>query len=148
MYATDDGLLSGPGDRLLAVTPGGHFGWPYWRSRGCADCPAARADLTITPDLLTFPDFSLPRGLTVYTGTQFPSNLFGSLFVTLWNGTPEAQRVVRIDPRDPRLGTPDFVPEPFITGLIRPVDVAVAPDGTLVVADFIYGHVWRVKYTG
>jgi Glucose / Sorbosone dehydrogenase len=148
LYATDDGLLTGQGDRLLAVMPGAHYGWPYWTTRGCDGCPVKRADITISADLLTFPDYSLPRGLTVYTGNQFPANLFGSLFVTLWNGTPEAQRVVRIDPHDPRLGTPDFVPEPFITGLIRPVDVTVAPDGTLVVADFIYGHVWRVRYVG
>jgi len=24
--------------------------------------------------------------------------------------------------------------------------VVVAPDGSLVIADFIYGHVWRVSY--
>jgi glucose/arabinose dehydrogenase len=26
------------------------------------------------------------------------------------------------------------------------VDVALSPDGALVVADFIYGHVWRIVY--
>jgi hypothetical protein len=24
----------------------------------------------------------------------------------------------------------------------------MAPDGSLLVADFVYGHVWRVTYTG
>lgn len=148
LYATDDGLVAGLGDRLLNVVMGGHYGWPYWRSRGCADCPPTRAGLSIGADLLRFPDFSLPRGLTVYTGSQFPANLFGSVFVTLWNGTPDAQRVVRIDPYDPMITSEDYQPEPFVTGLIRPVDVVVAPDGALVVADFIYGHVWRVRYTG
>ena len=56
------------------------------------------------------------------------------------------QRVIRIDPR--RVGDDDYAPEAFVTGLIRPVDVAVAPDGSLVVADSVYGHVWRVVYTG
>lgn len=146
-YATDNGLLSGPGDRLVAIVQGANYGWPYWRARGCVDCPPS-PNVPISADLLTFPDFTLPRGLVAYTATQFPTNFFGSLFVTLWNGTETAQRVVRIDPRDPRLGTPEYVPEAFVTGLIRPVDVVVAPDGSLVIADFIYGHIWRVRYTG
>jgi hypothetical protein len=147
-YATDNGIIAGPGDRVVALNQGAHYGWPFWRTRGCADCPLSRADLDITPDLVTFPNFTLPRGLVAYTGKQFPANYFGSLFVALWNGTPDAQRIVRIDPRDPRLGREDYVPEPFMTGLIRPVDVIVAPDGSLVVADFIYGHVWRISYQG
>ncbi|MEO8612307.1 MAG: PQQ-dependent sugar dehydrogenase [Chloroflexota bacterium] len=148
LYATDNGVIAGPGDRLVALTQGAHYGWPYWRTRGCDECPLSRADLTYAPDLLAFPNFTLPRGLVAYSGTQFPANYFGSLFVTLWNGAANAQRIVRIDPHDPNLGSADYVPEAFMTGLIRPVDVVVAPDGSLVVADFIYGHVWRVSYTG
>jgi glucose/arabinose dehydrogenase len=147
-YATDSGLNTGPGDRLLAINEGAHYGWPYWRGRGCDECPPTRPLLDIAPDLVTFPDYSLPRGLVAYTGAQFPANLFDNLFVVLWNGTPYAQRVVRIDPNDPRLGDEDYTPEPFVTGLIRPIDVTVAPDGSLVVADFVYGHVWRVRYAG
>ncbi|NWF67811.1 MAG: PQQ-dependent sugar dehydrogenase [Chloroflexi bacterium] len=147
-YATDNGLLSGPGDRLLALTPGGHYGWPYWRNRGCADCPLLRADITYQPDLLRFPDYTLPRGLVAYTAMQFPQNYFNTLFVALWNGREGAQRIVNIDPRAPSIGAEGYVPTPFVTGLIRPVDVALAPDGALVVADFIYGHIWRVSYIG
>lgn len=146
MYTTDNGLLGGPGDRLLRLEQGNHYGWPYWRTRGCEDCPITPPDLTeIMPDLLTFADYSTPRGLLAYSGTQFPVNYFDSLFVVLWNGTPDGQRIVHIDPRTV---TADSVPEPFVTGLIRPADVALAPDGSLVVADFIYGHIWRVRYTG
>jgi glucose/arabinose dehydrogenase len=147
LYATDQGIVEGPGDRLLKIDRGAFYGWPYYRNRGCAECPP-RAAQVITPDLYTFPDYSLPRGLAAYTGSQFPAHLFGSLFVVLWNGTPNGQRVVRLDPKDWRLGREDYTPEPFITGLIRPVDVTLAPDGALVVADFIYGHVWRVTYGG
>jgi glucose/arabinose dehydrogenase len=145
-YATDSGLVTGQGDRLLAVDEGAHYGWPYWRARGCAACPLEPSRLDVMPDLFTFPDLSLPRGLVAYTGSQFPANYFGSLFVALWNGTSDAQRIVCIDPHDPRLGTEDYTPEPFVTGLIRPIDVTIAPDGSLVVADFIYGHVWRISY--
>lgn len=147
-YATDDGIVAGSGDRLLALTAGAHYGWPYWQSRGCTECPVRPAQLDIQPDLVTFPDNSTPRGLVVYTGTQFPANFFNTLLVVLWNGTPEGQRIVWIDPHDPRLGRDDYAPQPFMTGLIRPVDVTLAPDGALVVADFIYGHLWRVRYAG
>lgn len=150
-YATDNGLLDGPGDRLLAIQAGGHYGWPYWRTRGCEACPLNNPGINILPDLLRFPDYTLPRGLVAYTGQQFPENIFNSVFVALWHNTPNAQRIVRIDPAaiptDPEL-LAQYTPEPFVTGLIRPVDVVIAPDGSLVVADFIYGHVWRVSYTG
>lgn len=148
LYVTDIGLVTGQGDRLLQVDEGQNFGWPYYRLRGCADCPPTRGQLEIAPDWLRLPDYSLPHGLTVYQGAQFPQNFDNTLFVTLWNGTPQAQRVLWIDPRNPAVGSEDYQPMPFMTGLLRPSDVVVAPDGSLLVADYIYGHVWRVRYTG
>lgn len=151
LYATDNGLLDGIGDRILRVNRAGHYGWPYYRERGCSECPPTDFSLNLQPDLLTLPDYTLPRGLTVYTASQYPRELFNSLFVALWNGTENAQRIIRLDPRtvptDPEV-LATFTPEPFMTGLIRPVDVVIAPDGALVVVDSIYGHVWKVSYTG
>lgn len=147
LYATDNGLLNGPGDRLLAVEEGAHYGWPYYRERGCDNCPTIPPGLDVAPDLLDLPNRTLPRGITVYTATQFPEDMFGDLFVAFWNGTENAQRIVRIAPGDiPANG--QYTPQPFMTGLIRPIDVIVAPDGALVVADYIYGHVWSVRYEG
>jgi glucose/arabinose dehydrogenase len=150
-FATDQGMVNGLGDRLLGLDAGAHYGWPYWRTRFCEGCPIKPAGLTIAPDLVNFPPLSIPRGLVAYTGAQFPANMFDSLFVVLWNGTEHAQRVVRLDPL--ALARPDEngeapVGEPFVTGLIRPIDVTIDPDGALVVADFIYGHIWRVRYVG
>lgn len=149
MYASDNGLLNGFGDRLLLVRPGGHYGWPYYRNAGCDNCPPLPPTLQPDPALLWLPRYTLPRGMVAYSGRQFPANMFDSLFVTFWNGIEGGQRVVRIDPRaiptDPE-ALAEYVPEAFVTGLIRPVDVVVAPDGSLVVADFIYGHIWRVSY--
>lgn len=145
-YATDQGLVSGQGDRLLAISERRHYGWPYWRTRACEQCPARPSGLDIEPDVFAFPPFSIPRGLVAYTGTQFPANMYNGVFVVLWNGTEDAQRVVLFSALS--LTGREPVPEPFVTGLIRPIDVTIAPDGSLVVADFIYGHVWRVRYEG
>lgn len=148
LFVTDNGMVSGAGDRLLVVEEGAHYGWPYWRNRGCEACPIpwSNQDFDFRMDLWNFPDYTLPRGVVAYLGDQFPSNLFNNLFVALWHNAEHGQRVVRIDPNQIMLQGADYTPEPFITGLIRPVDVTVAPDGALVVADFIYGHVWAVYY--
>lgn len=147
LYATDDGLLTGLFDRLLKVDKGSHYGWPFWRLTGnCDECPYPPNYFQPAPDLIDFPPYTRPRGLVVYQGAQFPANMFDNLFVTLWNKTDAGgQRVIRVDPQ--RLGQPDYQPEAFVTGLIRPIDVTVAPDGSLVVADYVYGHIWRVVYT-
>lgn len=148
LYASDEGLVTGEGDRVVEITEGAHHGFPYYRTRGCADCPPRPASLDIVPDLLTLPNYSIPQGITVYTGTQFPQNMQDTLFVTLWNGEDWAQRVIWIDPNDIRLTSDEYQAHAFVTGLIRPSDVIVDKDGSLLVADFIYGHVWRISYTG
>ncbi len=145
LYATDNGLLTGEGgDRVVAVAQGGHYGWPYWGGRGCTNCPIQPAAVRILPDLFAFPAFTLPRGMVAYTGSMFPANTFDTLFVALWNGVEGGQRIVRIDPS--RASEAGYAPEAFVTGLIRPIDVVVAPDGALVVADYVYGNIWRVVY--
>ena len=141
LYVTDQGTLSGLGDRVLAIEAGAHYGWPYWRWRSCVICPARPSSLEISGDWLTLPPLSTPRGIAVYEGAQFPSNMRGSVFVALWLNAAEGQRILRLDPL---LG----IAETFVSGLMRPSDVVVAPDGTLVFTDSVYGDVWRVRYVG
>jgi glucose/arabinose dehydrogenase len=82
LYATDSGLADGPGDRLLAVKKDGHYGWPYWRLRGCGEaCPPTDFSIPISDDLLAFRDYSLPRGLAPRDST--PKTCLSSLFVVL-----------------------------------------------------------------
>ena len=147
LYATDMGLVTGEGDRLLRITEGAHYGWPYYRTRGCAECPARPAQLDIQPDTYLFPNYTLPRGIAAYTGTQYPANFQNTLFVTLWNETPWGQRVIWLNPNDERLTSEEFTPDVFMDGLVRPSDVTIAPDGSLLVVDYVNGNVWRVAYT-
>lgn len=141
LYLTDQGTLNGKGDRVLAIKAGAHYGWPYWRWRSCVVCPALPSALEIADDWLTLPAFTTPRGIVVYEGSQFPVNLRGSVFVALWLNAAAGQRILRLDPIQ-------GAAETFVSGLMRPTDVVVAPDGTLVFADSVYGAVWRVRYVG
>jgi len=145
-YATDNGIAEGQGDRLLAIQQGGFYRFPYYRTLGCPECPPLPPNTDVLPDLVTFPDYTLPRGLVAYTGSQFPSNMFNTLFVTLWNAIEGGQRVVWIEPRSDALLGDGYEPQAFVTGLVRPMDVIIAPDGSLVIADGIHGHIWQVSY--
>jgi hypothetical protein len=149
-YATDSGLVTGIGDRVLTVVEGGSYGFPYYRSRGCDHCPPSTGRGSTLPDLLSLPPYALPRGLTAYTASQFPANFKDTLFVALWNAP--YQQILWLDPRDPALlnasAEEPYTLTPFVTGLLRPSDVIVDPDGALVIADWLHGHVWRVRYVG
>lgn len=139
LYVTDQGTLRGQGDRVLSIEEGAHYGWPYWRWRGCVVCPPLPPELTIADDWLILPEYSAPRGIAVYEGEQFPHNFLGSVFVTLWLNAAEGQRILWLDPAAETFET-------FVSGLMRPTDVVIAPDGTLVFADSVYGDIWRVRY--
>lgn len=152
LFVTDTGLIIGVGDRVVRLEEGAQHGWPYWRERGCLECPVIPPDATLVPDWVTLPGDASPRGIVAYhgawdgvqSGATFPAEYYDNLFVALWNGVEGAQRIIRVR----NLPSGQARVSAFVTGLIRPVDVAVAPDGTLVVADYIYGHVWRVNATG
>jgi len=93
------------------------------------------------------------------TPTSFPADCHGHAFVALkgsWNRSePTDYKVVRVPFRD---GTPEGYYENFMTGVWasgerraevwgRPAALAVAKDGTFVVADDTGGTIWRVTYT-
>lgn len=148
-YATDSGTVEGIGDRLLRLEVGAHYRFPYYGLLGCSNCPSPRADLTYSDSVWSFPAYTLPRGIAVYKGVTFPQNLFNNVFVALWNDNGNGQRVVRLDPATlptDEVALASYQPQPFVTGLLRPMDVIVSPSGTLVVADSIYGDIWEVRY--
>jgi glucose/arabinose dehydrogenase len=63
------------------------------------------------------------------------------LFVTLWSAFPGAQKVVRFGPGG--VGASDFA-----MGFAAPIDVTVGPDGSLYVADWATGIIFKISYTG
>jgi glucose/arabinose dehydrogenase len=115
----------------------------------------------ITPDVL-FPAHSAPTGLIFYEGASFPAGYKGNAFVSLhgsWNTSePHGYKVVRIRMKNGHVADHGF--ENFLTGFWdgesknppkvwgRPVGLAVAKDGSLLVADDLGNVVWRVTYEG
>lgn len=155
-----DGLVP---DYLTRVQSGGFYGWPY-AYIGANPQPRMawrRLDLverSIVPDLL-FEAHSAPLGLVFYDGEQFPADFQGDAFVALhgsWNSShPTGYKIVRVPFRN---GKPVDYYENFATGFWaaglrrakvwgRPVGLAVAGDGSLLVADDAGGVVWRISYT-
>jgi glucose/arabinose dehydrogenase len=104
-----------------------------------------------------FQPHSAPLGITFYDGSQFPPEYGGDAFVTFrgsWNREHRTgYKVVRLRFAN---GKPTGEYQDFLTGFVasdqavwgRPVGVAVARDGALLVSEDGNGTIWRVAYTG
>src|SRR6266851_3078923 len=153
-----------PSDYLIRVQQNGFYGWPYayigkHPQPGFAQLAPDKVDATIAPDLL-FQAHSSLLDLVFYNADQFPAEFKGSLFVAVkgsWNRSePTGYKIVRVPFKD---GKPEGYYENFATGFWasgehraevwgRPTALAVAKDGSLLVADDTGGTIWRIPYTG
>jgi hypothetical protein len=152
-----------PPDYVTRVRAGGFYGWP-WYYLGNHEDPhhkGERPDLAgkvIAPDV-PIATHSAPLGMIFYAAGKgpaaFPPEYRGEAFVALHGSWNRARRtgykVVRILMKN---GAPTGAYEDFLTGFVadakgvwgRPVGVAVAHDGALLVTDDAGGIVWRVAY--
>jgi glucose/arabinose dehydrogenase len=146
-------------DYVTRVREGAFYGWP-WLYIGSNEDPrhvGDRADLkgkVTVPDVLLQPH-SASLGLTFYTGHQFPAEYSGDGFAAehgSWNRSRRTgYKVIRIRLKD---GVPTGEYEDFITGFVvsdndvwgRPVGVAVAHDGSLLISEDGSGTIWRVTH--
>lgn len=148
-------------DYITSVKEDGFYGWPWYYMGNHQDprLPGKHpelADKVIVPDVLLQPH-NASLELTFYEGKQFPQQYRGDIFAAehgSWNKAERAgYEVVRV-PLDH--GHAEGVYEDFITGFVtpegnawgRPVGVAIAPDGSLMVSDDASKSIWRVVYTG
>jgi glucose/arabinose dehydrogenase len=154
-----DGLVP---DYLTRLERGGFYGWPYsyigsHPQPGFADKRPDLVEKAVVPDVL-FESHSAPLGLAFYAGEQFPKDYRGDAFVALhgsWNAkNPRGYMVARVPFKD---GRPQGYYETFMTGFRvggdtkaevwgRPVGLAVAGDGSLLVADDVGQKIWRISY--
>jgi glucose/arabinose dehydrogenase len=153
-----------PPDYLAHARLGDFFGWPYAYAGKHPDPVygpkhAALVAKTKAPDLL-FEAHSAPLGLVFYTGKQFPPDYRGDAFVAFHGSgpydKPDGYKVVRVRFKNGRPvgGYDDFITGFANAGVIRlsvwgtPCQLAVARDGSLLVADDKGRTIWRVAYTG
>jgi glucose/arabinose dehydrogenase len=106
------------------------------------------------PDVLLQPH-SASLGLTFYEGNAFPGDYHGDAFAAehgSWNRSKRTgYKVIRIHLKD---GVPTGEYEDFVTGFVvsdsevwgRPVGVAVARDGALLVSEDGNGTIWCVTH--
>ena len=146
-----------PPDYVTHVAEGAFYGWPWFyigdhpdpRHRGRH--PELAGHVTV-PDVLIQPH-SAPLEMTFYPQTGAWAGMRGDIFVALhgsWNRAARTgYKVVRIPMRD---GVPVGGYEDFVTGFTdghgdvwgRPVGVAAANDGSLLVSEDGSGTVWRI----
>ena len=152
-------------DYVTRVKEGGFYGWPWYYMGNFEDRRHAgeRPDLAgqaIVPDVL-FQSHSAPLEMVFYNAKKgvaaFPAEYYRDAFVAFhgsWNRSRRTgYKVVRV-----RLshGVPTGEYDDFLTGFVvddrsvwgRPVGVAVAHDGALLVTEDGNGTLWRISYTG
>jgi glucose/arabinose dehydrogenase len=150
-----------PPDYITHVQEGGFYGWPWYYIGGNED-PRLKGkhpelkDKVIVPDVLLEPhDASLE--LTFYEGQQFPEKYRGSIFAGehgSWNRSVRTGYEVVYVPVKNGKASGEY--EDFVTGFVtpdgkvwgRPVGVAVAKDGSLMVTDDGSNSIWRISYAG
>jgi len=148
-----------PNDMVTEVKEGAFYGWPDCLPAHGKPIPDDRFQKgthceNVTPPTIGIQAHSAPIGLTFYTGTQFPEEYRGNLFVVYrgsWNRTlPTGYKVVRIPFKD---GKPSGNVQDFATGWLegtsawgRPVDVVMGRDGALFVSDQGSGQIFRITY--
>jgi glucose/arabinose dehydrogenase len=148
-------------DYITQLRDGGFYGWPYSYAGSNPDPhhTGERPDLVqsaIVPDVL-IQAHSSALGLVFYDGKMFPGEYTGDAFVALhgsWNRSKRTgYKLVRVRMKD---GRPVGGYDDFLVGWMldesraevwgRPVGLAVAKDGALLVADDGANVIWRVTY--
>ncbi len=146
-------------DFVTRVREGAFYGWP-WFYVGANEDPHHRGERPELKDKVTVPDVliqahSASLQLVFYTGSQFPAEYRGDAFAAehgSWNRAKRTgYKVIRIKLKD---GVPTGEYQDFLTGFVlseravwgRPVGVAVAHDGSLLVSDDGNGTMWIIRH--
>jgi glucose/arabinose dehydrogenase len=146
-------------DYITSVKEGGFYGWPWFYigpnqdPRHQGKRPELR-DKVIVPDVLV-QSHSASLGMVFYTGRQFPNDYANDAFAAQhgsWNRSRRTgYKLIRVPMRG---GAATGEYEDFMTGFVtpqgdvwgRPVAVAVARDGALLLTDDGSNTVWRISY--
>jgi glucose/arabinose dehydrogenase len=150
-----------PGELNRAAEPGLHFGFPFCHGADVVEPEEELAALgscgVSQPPARELGPHVAPLGMAFYDGNMFPEAYRNQVFIAehgSWNRSEKiGYRVtlVRLDESGQRA----LSYEPFVEGWLkdgevsgRPVDILVAPDGSLLVSDDFSGAIYRISYSG
>jgi glucose/arabinose dehydrogenase len=162
LWATDNGSdFFGdniPPDTVYIVRDGMDAGWPRCQS-GRIVAPEfgwpGACDGVAKP-VIELQAHSASLGLAFYTGVQFPLEYRNGLFIafhgSIYRSVPTGYKVVFVPLNSSQ---PVGPVQDFAAGWLkgaqassRPVGLAVAPDGSLMVSDDKSGYIYRITYGG
>jgi Raf kinase inhibitor-like YbhB/YbcL family protein len=136
--------IYGAGDINPQSTPPGGISKEEWKTRS-------------TPQVLGYTAHAAPMQLVFYTGNNFPAEYVGDAFATFrgsWNrATASGYEIVRIhfvngQPQAFQPFVHGFLTDNGTTHIARPMGLAIAKDGSLLMADDANGGIFRVAYAG
>lgn len=152
-------------EELNRIRKGGRYGWPHVYGDGGLNPQStppgglskAQWKAISEPMALGYTAHAAPMQMLFYTGGMFPAEYRGDAFVSLrgsWNRRPASgYELVRVKFE---AGRPVAF-EPFVSGFLsadgrshiaRPVGLAQAGDGALLLADDANGAIYRIAYEG
>ncbi|HEY9279203.1 MAG TPA: PQQ-dependent sugar dehydrogenase, partial [Eoetvoesiella sp.] len=148
-----------PGELNRATEAGQNFGFPYYgggtvRTNEYKDEAVPE---NVVPPQVEMAAHAADLGMTFYNAKMFPEKYQGGIFSAQhgsWNRTtPVGARIMFTSLKED--GSADKT-EVFADGWLtsnneylgRPVDVAVLPDGSLLVSDDYAGAIYRISYAG
>jgi len=144
-----------PPETIYIVTQGSDYGWPRCHSGRIIDPEFGTENACdgVVEPIVEMQAHSAPLGLEFYSGSTFPVEYQGDLFVAFhgsWNRSiPTGYKVVRI----PIDGNNYGPVQDFATGWLvensswgRPVDVTTGPNGELFISDDSGGFIYQIIY--
>ena len=149
LFTVDNDPDSLPPCRLLHIVPDGDYGYRFRNGRkGLHPFTAWNGEISGTLPMVAGTG-EAPSGIVAYESNGLPEDYLGNLLVTSW-GDHRVDRF-RLKPNGASFTS---LPEPLIQGgeKFRPVGLAVAPDGSLYLTDWVlrdykvhgHGRVWRI----
>lgn len=145
-----------PSDELNHVSRAGqHFGYPYCHQGDTLDPESGRGRncSEFTPPTLKLGPHVAALGMRFYTGSQFPLEYRGNLFIAehgSWNRSQKnGYRIKRVVMDQGKVVRQEVFAEGWLNGDSvwgRPVDLEVMPDGSLLVSDDHAGAIYRISY--